>query len=112
MGRRLGEGKLEIKRGKEKGKGREEEEKIIMALEQTGNRENVVQLVETQEPIVLLNRRFASSAGGKPSRVEERAFLSWNDLARRRRRSSNSYFRQSCENLLFLKIFNPYEWII
>lgn len=31
-----------------------------MALEQTGNRENVVQLVETQEPIVLLNRRFAS----------------------------------------------------
>lgn len=34
------------------------------------------------------------SASGKRSRVmEERAFLSWNDLARRR--SSNSYFRQS-----------------
>lgn len=48
------------KRGGEREGGKEEEEKIIMALEQTGNRENVVQLVETQEPIVLLNRRFAS----------------------------------------------------
>lgn len=56
-----GEGKLEIKREKEKEK--KGEEKIIMALEQTGNRENVVQLVETQEPIVLLNRRFAFFVG-------------------------------------------------
>lgn len=56
-----GEGKLEIKREREKEK--KGEEKIIMALEQTGNRENVVQLVETQEPIVLLNRRFAFFVG-------------------------------------------------